>query len=284
MSNFVIIRPGKVTIVPAGALENDVNAHDLGSVRAVDFSYQQTAEEATDAALGDAVVDVGLFQTKGSLKMTLEEMTAQNFAFTLNSVVSGSSVINDAPIGTPSYYSIYVHGPKIAGVPSFLHVMKAYIKPNGGIKMEKTQMLLDVEFVCMGDPSAATGAKFFRFDPETAYTNAVALLTTANKVVPNNNATGAVTSVVWTFQQTTGFGPILGDDVTASNFFVFTDSTGAPIPGALTFDGGGVVTFTPTSAFTGGGTAYRAVAEAGVRDVSRTNPLATSFISKFTVS
>lgn len=97
--------------------------------------------------------------------------------------------------------------------------------------------------------------------------------------VPANNATGVAPSAVvtWTFSKGLAL-----STVTTGNFMLVKDSDGAAVAGTLSLNAERkVVTFTPAANLTAG--AYRAIATAGVSDVSG-NKLATASITKFTVA
>ncbi|MHB8171212.1 MAG: major tail protein [Thermincolia bacterium] len=103
---------------------------------------------------------------------------------------------------------------------------------------------------------------------------------TISTTSPANNATGVAVSVTvqWTFSE-----EIQPGTVAADNFFVFRDSDGVLVAGTLVYDAvTRRVTFTP-SANLAALTAYRAVATAGVRDMTG-NAMVANSVTKFTTA
>ena len=275
MGYTVIARPGAVLVGAYGAAENACT--DIGSVKKVTLTYTQDEEVATDSSLGDAVSDVDLGGTKGVLEIDAEYITRANLAYAVAGTVQSNDVRILGASGRPSFYTIYVHGPVVEGTASTLHVYKAYIKPDADFGMDKTQQILTLKFTLMGDGNTNGIALF---TPATTYSSAP---TIASSAPTDGQTLAAPASYVWTFTSTTNFGPLRSDTVTADNFYLYKDTDGTPKAGTLSLDATGyIVTFTPTTAFSGG-TAYRAAVGTGVKSVNGT-AMAPPSVRKFTTS
>lgn len=263
----VLKRVDSIKFGDVGAVEGSCS--DVGSCREAMIRIEAEQNVATDAAAGDAVVDVAFSGVTGTMTLIMEDITKENVASALGGTVDGTGVVVAGNM-QPVYQTAYIRGAYMDGTPVLWHVKRFFVKPGAELKLGKEQMLLEIECILM----ANTDGELFESTVVAADTTAP----TVSSVSPADAATGVAVSanVVWTFSEA-----ITADDVDSEHFFVST-ADGSVIAGALSHNGTDTVTFNPTSNLAGS-TAHIAVAVAGVRDLAG-NKLAATSVTNFTTA
>lgn len=240
----------------------------------------------------DGVSDMGVWVAE-----TTAEFDVQDVPFAVQADLLGHTLVNGiitkkstdlAPFVAIGYKSIKMNGKyryewllkgKFETLEIDAETKTDKPKPqNPKLKGTFVKRTFDDAWIRQGDEdiNAAVGATWFTAVEATADTTPPTL----TSVTPLNNATlvAVGTTYAWLFSEA-----ILPASVTAGNFFMVADVTGAGVAGALTQSADQkTITFTPTAALTAA-TAYRTIATTDVSDLSG-NKLAQPQVNKFTTA
>lgn len=272
MSNFVLSRVESVKIGAVDALEGACTS--LGSIREVELTWTAERRYARSSELKNQRIEAEDDATEANFRIVAEEITKENLAYAMGATLESNDVETDGGGGAPTYYTLYVRGFKKDGSAALLHIVKAAIRPEGGLSLNAEQQVLEMNFELFAN-TAAVDYKLFAITSASADTTAP----TVSSVSPADAATGVAVgaNVVWTFSEA-----IMSDDVDAEHFFVFS-AAGAVVAGALSYNAATYeVTFNPTSDLAAA-TGYNAVAVKGIRDLVG-NQLAATSATQFTTA